>query len=285
LEAGDNDQSQMGRRYSVVECARCKLWYTNPRPTAESIGKFYADDYRPHQSPKSASLKTSLFRRLQALAMGRPCLERHYLPLHGKGRLLDFGCGGGEFLLRMRKQGWMVRALDSSEKVIGHLRGKYGLRGHVGTLPHPDLAPESFDVITMWASLEHVHQPLDVLRSAYKLLAPGGRLYLQVHNIDNWDRSLFGPHWFSLDLPRHLTHFSEETLAKTLEVAGFRVASMRKISHPSSTRKSLTIAKKAGSISLGKRLLGLKPVYMLRSWMAYLAGAGDHLFAFAERPK
>ena len=107
--------------------------------------------------------------------MGRPCLERHYLPYHGKGRLLDFGCGGGEFLLRMRNQGWSVRALDSSERVISHLRTKFGLRGFVGSLPHPGLALESFDVITMWASLEHVHEPVDVLRSGSSswLLAVG----------------------------------------------------------------------------------------------------------------
>src|SRR5262249_34256030 len=143
---------------------------------------------------------------------GRTCVERRVLPWHGNGRLLDFGCGGGSFLERMHKQGWSRVGLDTSEAAVRSIRSELGLAAPVGTLPHPELAPESFDVITMWHALEHVHAPLDVLREAHRLLAPGGRLLVAVPNIASWPFRWFGRDWFGLDLPRHLTHFEPETL-------------------------------------------------------------------------
>ncbi len=283
MQAPDNDRPRDGRIFAVVECSRCRLWYTNPRPTEATIASFYADDYRPHHSSSDRPVKTSLFRQWQSALTGRPCLERHRLPFVGRGRLLDFGCGGGDFLRRMREEGWAVTALDTSSTVINRLRDQFNIEGHVGTLPHPDLRPGRFDVITMWASLEHVHHPLAVLRAVNKLLAPGGRVYLQVHNVDSWARQRFGRHWYSLDLPRHLTHFRADTLTTMLELAGLRVRTMRTLPHPSAIRKSLTLARRDGATTLANRLLGAKPLRLLWSWLGYAMEASDHLFAMAEK--
>ncbi len=210
LEAADNAPAGGGLRFGVVQCLRCDLWYTNPRPGPNSIGRFYPEDYHPHRAPRRPRTKWLPGRDWLSRCLGRPCRERHCLPIVGQGRLLDFGCGNGEFLLRMRDRGWQVTGLDSSAKVIQLLRREHGVSGHIGSLPHSDLAPGSFDAITMWASLEHVHQPLQILREAHRLLAPGGRLYVEVHNVESWGQRLFGPHWFSLDLPRHLTHLAQQ---------------------------------------------------------------------------
>lgn len=285
LEAADNAPASGGLRFGVVQCLRCDLWYTNPRPGPNSIGRFYPDDYHPHRAPRRPRSKWLPGREWLSRCLGRPCRERHSLPIVGQGRLLDFGCGNGEFLLRMRERGWQVAGLDSSAKVIQLLRREHGLCGHIGSLPHPDLAPGSFDVITMWASLEHVHRPLQVLREAHRLLAPGGRLYVEVHNVESWGLRLFGPHWFSLDLPRHLTHFSPATLRRILLSAGFRTHGVRYVSHPSTIGKSLRIAREAGAARPGHHLLAIKPVRLLWSWFAHITGGSDHLFACAERPE
>jgi 2-polyprenyl-3-methyl-5-hydroxy-6-metoxy-1,4-benzoquinol methylase len=283
VHAADNDPSGGALRFGVARCQRCGLCYTNPRPTANSIAQFYTDDYPPHQIAKNRRVQASTMGRWLARLAGQSCRERHYLPFVGQGRLLDFGCGGGDFLLRMRDQGWQATGLDSSSKVIRFLRKVHGLHGYVGSLPHPDLPPASFDVVTMWAALEHVHQPLAVLREAYRLLSPGGRLYVQVPNFESWDRRLFGAHWYSLDLPRHLTHFGPATLALALRSAGFRLLELRQLSHPSSTRKSLRIAVKSGGAGVGARVLSAKPVRLAWSWLALMLRGGDHLFAMAER--
>ena len=144
------------------------------------------------------------------------------IPWHGRGRLLDFGCGGGAYLERMHRQGWDVTGLDVSAAAVECVRTRLGLRALLGTLPHPELKPATFDVVTMWHSLEHVHEPLEVLRAAHQLLAPGGKLLVATPNIDSLPFRWFGQAWYGLDLPRHLTHFSSRTLRRLLERAGER---------------------------------------------------------------
>ena len=67
----------------------------------------------------------------------------------------------------------------------------------------------------MWSSLEHVHEPRLAVRAAREVLRPGGLLVVYVPNLGSWSFRTFGEHWFALDLPRHLTHFTPETLGRT----------------------------------------------------------------------
>ena len=122
----------------------------------------------------------------------------------------------------MRNQGWTVTGLDMSEVVVDRLRSDFGLHVFSGSLPHPALEKGSFDVITMWQALEHVHQPLATLDAAHQLLTPGGKLIVAVPNIDSLAFRWFGSAWSGLDLPRHLVHFTPETLRLMLQRAGFR---------------------------------------------------------------
>src|SRR5260221_105975 len=118
--------------------------------------------------------------------------------------------------------GWQVRGLDVSASAVAEVQPQRRLPALVGSLPHHELRRATFDVITMWHSLEHVHAPLEVLREAHRLLAPGGRLVVAVPNIDSLPFRWFGNAWYGLDLPRHLTHFAPRTLQMMLERAGFR---------------------------------------------------------------
>src|SRR5207244_3077368 len=108
--------------------------------------------------------------------------------------------------------GWYVTGLDFSPRMVRHVRDRLGLPAIEGTLPHPALAPGSFEAITMSQSLEHVHDPLQVLRAAHDLLTPGGKVVVAVPNIGSLPFRWFGAAWFGLDVPRHLIHFEPLTL-------------------------------------------------------------------------
>jgi len=201
------------------------------------------------------------------------------------GRLLDFGCGGGSFLKRMSDQGWNVTGLDAAVGAVREIQDELGLNALAGSLPHPDLHSGSFDVVTMWHSLEHVHHPLDILREAYRVLAPGGKLVVATPNIESLPYYWFGQSWFGLDLPRHLTHFTPKTLRDMLSTAGFVVESVRMLRHSDWLRSSAKLAVQQRRGSTWAKLLRWKPAAKAVAWGCYAAGMSDCMMAVAHRPE
>jgi 2-polyprenyl-3-methyl-5-hydroxy-6-metoxy-1,4-benzoquinol methylase len=282
VEAPDQGPGGSGLWFVVVQCHECGLCLTNPRPTAASIARFYPDIYPPHRAPNVDAEKRRRFRVATHFAR-RPRKHRRTLAWHGAGRLLDFGCGGGSFLYRMHLQGWNVTGLDTSPVPVRNIQDDLGLRALVGTLPHAELKAGSFDVITMWHSLEHVHDPVAVLHEARRLLVPGGRLLVAVPNIDSLPFRWFGHAWFGLDLPRHLTHFAPWTLHLMLQKTGFRVGPVQMVRHSDWLRSSARLACQTAPRDVWRRCLTFKPVSRLATWYGTLLRQNDCIMVTAER--
>ncbi len=273
--------------WTVVRCRACGLCFTNPRPAPADIGRFYADDYGPHRPVQHAANSKRRERRWSSLVAHmqgrRP--ERWHIRPQGQCRLLDFGCGNGAFLQQMHRRGWNVLGLDASVGVVERILCELQLPALTGTLPHTQLVPESFDLITMWQSLEHVHRPLDVLHHAHELLSPGGRLIVSVPNIDSDAFRWFGASWFGLDVPRHLTHFAPATLQEMVRRAGFRVGSVRMVRHKSWLQAS---ARRAAASDLpARRTAWLRRRALCRpaSWYSLLRRRSDCIVLDAEKPE
>ncbi len=279
VEAPDRTPGSAGLWFAVVQCNDCGLCFTNPRPAADSMSQFYVEDYGPHQLRGAPEFR----RRLSLSSLFRKKHELD-LPASGGRRLLDFGCGGGTFLRRMHNDGWNVTGIDASSSAVHAVRRQLGLRALEGSLPHPQLVRERFDLITMWQSLEHVHQPLDVLAEAYRLLLPRGRLVVAVPNIDSLPFRWFGHTWFALDLPRHLTHFAPWTLQFMLERVGFRPGKIRHIRRGKWFRASAGLARREAPHSRFHRLLTTRPAASLLSWYSYWTSQCDCMVVSAERP-
>ena len=270
----------------MVACNACGLRFTNPRPTEATIGQFYPDQYGPHQTcgiePRQVR-RARWWSYLPAFWRAR-CPQRRGIPLEREGRLLDFGCGGGAFLHRMHVQGWKVVGLDISQTMAARIRSQLGLTALAGTLPHPQLGPESFDYVTMWQSLEHVHRPLETLRQAHRLLVPGGGLLVSVPNVDSAPFRWFGPAWFGLELPRHLSHFSVQTLRKMIEKAGFEVETGRMVRSGGWLRASARLACKNGRGPLWARLLRTRAVSRPVAYYCTVTGQSDYILMTARKP-
>jgi SAM-dependent methyltransferase len=158
-----------------------------------------------------------------------------------------------------------------------------GLPALLGSLPHADLRPRTFDVVTMWHSLEHVHDPMTALREAYRLLAPGGRLLVAVPNIDSLAFRWFGSAWYGLDLPRHLTHFAPWTLQLMLERVGFRVGPIRMVRHSDWLRCSARLACGSPRGPHWRRWLTGKLPSRLATWYGYLTRQSDCIMVSADK--
>jgi SAM-dependent methyltransferase len=278
------DDAATGCRFAVVECKRCGLRFTNPRPDETGIARFYPPSYGPHSKPPRSRFRRSLPGVLGRLHRRLTDPQQFGLPWQGQGRLLDVGCGNGTFLYRMRQQGWNVVGLDVSEAAVDMVRDVLRLPAIQGTLPHPMIPPQSFDVITMWQSLEHMHRPLEALREAYRVLVPGGRLMVSVPNIESAAYRWFSSSWFGLDLPRHLVHFSPSTLEAIVRAAGFEAIQLHTLRHAAWLQQSGRLACRQPQAPRRLRWLSRRTLARLVSWYFHLTGRSDCLLVTAVRP-
>lgn len=207
--------------FTMVRCRHCGLVRQNPRPTPDSIGSYYPPQYAPFSV--AIDDERSIVRRWDrryGMWKRRRVVERH----QSGGGLLDVGCATGNFLYEMARSGrWRVEGIEPNAEAVAYARQRFGLTVHLGRLAEIALPPDSFDVITLWNVLEHVHDPMSNLRAAYHLLRPGGFLVFSVPVMSSRLRQWFGAHWVEWDLPRHTFIYSLQTVEAFAEQAGIRV--------------------------------------------------------------
>jgi len=275
--AGDD-----GGEYRLGRCRACGFVFLNPRPDEATVGLLYSADYSPYQPP--ARRRRGFVRRLRDHVVGRG--ERTLsdrIPVKPGGVLLDYGCGAGAFAAEMRERGWNAIGMDFSPHAAATARAHYGLRVIEGTLPHPAVAPDSFDAITLRMVLEHVHDPLKLLRAAADVLRPGGWLYVCVPNLSAWGFRAFGGAWFPLRLPWHLLHFTHKTLRRAVEACGLAVETIATGGHSNWMGWSVDRAARERS----EWWLRAARVKFVRSALARWTrwtGQGDELCLLARKP-
>lgn len=232
------------------QCQCCRSAYLDPRPSVETIHLAYERYYtHAHANEGSANGLRGLRDRLahgyarwrygaimpDASAMGVPIalaipylrwfIDRKYrhlpkLKSGATGRLLDVGCGGGKFLVQARNCGWRVRGIDPDPKAVKQATSR-GVLVERGGIVELEAMQDEFDVITMSHVIEHVHEPLRMLKQLRKLLRPEGLLWLETPNIQSYCHHIYGNDFLSLDPPRHLFLLSHSSLQGLLKEAGF----------------------------------------------------------------
>lgn len=214
-------------RYTVVRCEICSHRYTTPRFTVQHKHRAFEGAYPFYNRARRARAEQVHEDLDQARA---PFLHRAdglsaVCPL--PGRLLDIGCGDGLFMDVMRTRGWAVQGQDISEDVVWHAREVLGLPCAVADVEQDALPQGPFDVITMWGVLQLIYEPRALLDRVHAALEPGGVLAIGVSNISSVGAQLFRGGWRGLGLPRHISHFTPETLERLLGWAGFEVIERR----------------------------------------------------------
>lgn len=213
-------------RFQLLSCGHCGHIYQSPRPTPASIGAHYPEQYHPYLI--AVEDEPSPLRRLdRAFGLRMRTLAVHKAAGGRPGRLLDVGCATGVFLDGMRRLGWSVEGVEPSAYAVDYARSRFGLRVYEGLLEDAGLPDASFDAITMWDVLEHVHEPRPVLAELSRLLRPGGLLVLSLPNPDSLEARLLGSHWLGWDLPRHLNLYRPTQLRACLARYGMPVERIR----------------------------------------------------------
>ena len=185
------------------------------------LSLFYPRNYWFKPGDSLASRLEEAYRRL--LIRDHIAFARRALRDAGGGLVLDVGCGGGLFLGMLRERGVEVLGLDNSAEAARAAREQNGVTVLLGDMLRAPIAEASCSVVTMYHVLEHLPDPAGFLRAARNLLRPGGRLIVQVPNLDCWQYGVLGRNWNGLDVPRHVTDFRSADLRKLLIQCGFRI--------------------------------------------------------------
>jgi SAM-dependent methyltransferase len=212
--------------FQLVRCDACGLIYQNPRPPFAAIGRYYPDHYGSYSSVEAGlrarpGLLGMIIRRGQAKRcrmLSRALPERPRQPR----RLLDIGCASGLFLEAMQRYaGWQVEGVELNATAAHATSARLGVPVFAGPFEAARFPDATFDAVTMWDVLEHLHDPAAGLREIRRILRPGGALFVRVPNANSYVAKLCGRYWVGYDLPRHMTVFGPQTLLRMLGEAGF----------------------------------------------------------------
>jgi 2-polyprenyl-3-methyl-5-hydroxy-6-metoxy-1,4-benzoquinol methylase len=143
-----------------------------------------------------------------------------------QGKILDVGSGTGAFVNEMKQNGWQATGLepDTGARKIAKEVFNCELKN---TDEFFSLPPDSFDAITMWHVLEHVHDLQSYLSQLKNLLREDGRLIVAVPNYTSFDASVYKEYWAAYDVPRHLYHFSPDSMKRLIEKNGMKIVDYR----------------------------------------------------------
>ena len=208
------DKSVSRESFAIVQCAGCGFQFTNPRPGAAEIGRYYeSDDYVSHNSGAAGLIN-------QAYKVARFFTMRRKVGLLNKlaprrGRLLDYGCGTGHFLAAAKSAGWQVAGLEPNARARDEASQRLGQP--IGQESLSSFEPGTFDAITLWHVLEHVHLLNETLAQLTALLKPDGVLLIAVPNVESLDAQHYRELWAAYDVPRHLYHFAPKTMTQLLK--------------------------------------------------------------------
>jgi SAM-dependent methyltransferase len=219
MEAGDRLHHIPGR-FFMVQCGRCRLLRTNPRPTPATIGAYYPTDYAPYSSPTATvgAKATGLKRRIRQLL----ALETRSTPPVPPGKLLEIGCASGAYLESMRAAGWKVEGIEFSEAASARAREK-GLDVRTGTVESAEPPIEPVDLVAAWMVLEHLHEPVNALKKIRSWVTPSAYLIASIPDASALERRIFGDRWYALQMPTHLYHYTPETIRDVLRNAGWEL--------------------------------------------------------------
>ncbi len=246
--------------FGLNECGNCKAIYLSPRPSLKSLPLYYPDDYSPHHLDSMEAsgflreirkrlrntilyerynyknfefqprIKPDLIGKLLAYLLfffgdrSRYNIHKVLFPPYTKnGKVLDIGCGPGYFLHLLKRLGFQAYGIEPGEIAASFGRNNFGLDIKKGTLLDYTFPDNYFHFITMTHVLEHIHNPVEVLIEAKRILRPDGMIVIRTPNIASYGYKRFGKNWLPIETPRHLILYSKESVVELADKTGLKL--------------------------------------------------------------
>ena len=212
--------------FGIYHCRNCQARFTQDPPSEASIGDYYkSEDYISH-TDTSKGLINRLYRFVRNFSLNQKKKLVEKETGLKKGNLLDVGSGTGHFASVMQKEGWKLTGLEPDEGARAVASKEHSLHllpsGELFNLPE-----KKFNAITLWHVLEHVHDVKKYIQTFKKLLADTGRLFIAVPNYTSYDAEKYKEYWAAYDVPRHLYHFTPQTMQWLMKECGLKIVDVK----------------------------------------------------------
>jgi 2-polyprenyl-3-methyl-5-hydroxy-6-metoxy-1,4-benzoquinol methylase len=203
------DHSVSKETFSLLYNKEYDILKTHPTPSLEALPKYYeSEDYISHTDGKR-----TLFEKIYHLVKRNAINGKVSLlnkEQNSKGKLLDIGCGTGDFLVEAKNQGWSILGFEPNSDAK-QLAAKKGVLFTEDIFALPE---NTFDVVSMWHVLEHVPNLTEYITNLKRIVKPNGTIIIAVPNYKSYDAKYYNRFWAAYDVPRHLWHFSKTSIKR-----------------------------------------------------------------------
>ncbi|MEO8852781.1 MAG: class I SAM-dependent methyltransferase [Ginsengibacter sp.] len=220
------DYTVSGEEFDVWECRNCTQRFTQNIPDQEKIAAYYQSENYISHSDTSKGLINNLYHKVRkrTLLQKRKLIEK--TTRKSQGNILDIGAGTGAFLNTMKNANWNCTGIEPDKNAREKALELHGLNiEDTDTLY--TLSAGTFDAITLWHVLEHVHELHKYADQLRNLLSKNGKLFIAVPNYTSSDAKMYKQFWAAYDVPRHLYHFSPKSMEHLLNSHGLKLESTK----------------------------------------------------------
>ena len=214
------DHFATGETFDLYECTDCHFAFTQNVPDEKEIGRYYESPTYISHSNTNKGITNRLYHIVRKIMLKNKTGLVKRLTLLKNGKILDYGAGTGHFARAMKKRGWEVTAIEKSDKARELSRREFDFEMlPAGSLS--DIKDREFDVVTMWHVMEHIQDLDNMWDELYRILDDTGIAIIAVPNSKSYDAQRYGEHWAAYDVPRHLWHFTPNTIMRWGEKHNF----------------------------------------------------------------
>jgi 2-polyprenyl-3-methyl-5-hydroxy-6-metoxy-1,4-benzoquinol methylase len=209
--------------FAITQCTNCSFLFTNPRPEKRVIQRYYESaDYISHSNSANNPINI-LYKIIRKFTLQSKLkiLEK----LSTTKTLLDYGCGTGDLLNLAKSKKWTVTGVEPNKQARSLAKKSVGesVYSKIEQLEENT----TFDVITLWHVLEHVHDLNKIVKQLKKHLSRRGTLIIALPNHQSLDQKLYRECWAAYDVPRHLYHFNPLTINILANKHNFKVTEIK----------------------------------------------------------
>ncbi len=215
------DYSVSGEVFDICTCNNCSFSSTQPQPSTLEIGKYYQTEEYISHSDTHKGIVNKLYHIIRKRNTKNK-LKRVNQFSGRKGSLLDIGCGTGYFLSVCRQDGWNITGVEVSDIARNIAENRVG-KNIFSSLDLLNPEEKKFDVITLWHVFEHLHDINASIQQIIRLLNIDGVLILALPNPESFDAKYYKEYWAAYDVPRHLSHFSPQSVKLLIRKYGMKV--------------------------------------------------------------